>query len=167
MRWWWGDIRKVITVYSSTNPQSITMYVLLPNEKKDSASTLGRYTFYPWWVTSLYWTVWCAYMQCKDWRCQDSIAWVVSFVLPVQMQCLDQNSNRCVNGVHLHKCGSITSKKFMCEFLVLTMRWLGWDIRRLLGQCGILYGKCACVCARKMGLFPLTVGMQYILYVRS
>ena len=43
-------------------------------------------------------------------------------MLPVQMQGLDQNSNRCVNGVSLHKHGSITSRKFMCEFLVLIMR---------------------------------------------
>ena len=58
-------------------------YALLPNEKKGYASTLGRYTFCLGWVSSLYWTV-----------------------------CLDQNNNRYVNGVHLHKRGSITSRKF-------------------------------------------------------
>ena len=31
-------------IYSSTNPQSITMYVLLPNENIAHASTLGRWT---------------------------------------------------------------------------------------------------------------------------
>jgi len=36
---------------------------------------------------------------------------IVSFVLLVHMQCLDQDYNRCVNGVHLHKRGSITSRK--------------------------------------------------------
>ena len=40
-------------IYSSTNPRSITMYVLLPNENIAHASTLGRWTgtyIRPFWL---------------------------------------------------------------------------------------------------------------------
>ena len=73
-------------IYSSTNPRSITMYVLLPNENIDPANTLRRWTgihmlcwggsahLTPWTInnydtrkvpfvdelSSLYWTVWYA-----------------------------------------------------------------------------------------------------------
>ena len=40
----YNSVEKVGIIYSSTNPRSITMYVLLPNENIAHASTLGRRT---------------------------------------------------------------------------------------------------------------------------
>ena len=66
MRWWWGHIHRIITVYSGANPWSITMYVLLERLSHHTRKVLF---VQGGWVPFIRQ---CGmHTQCEDWRCQD------------------------------------------------------------------------------------------------
>ena len=80
---------------------------------------------------------------------------MVSFVLLFQIQGLDQNSIHCVNGVHLHKCEIITSRKFMSVLgSNYEVTWLGpyTFVRAMWHSIW-----CVCVCVSKIGSLLLRV----------